>query len=286
MKKDRITLYDVFILIVGCFLMAVSLNLFFNPHTIAPGGLTGLAVVINTIFPIPLWVVNLVLNIPLFALAFKILTKNDMIKTVLGILLLSLALKVTDGLAMIDVTNDIILAIISGSILMGLGHGLIFRINGTTGGTDLIGLLLNKYIPSISVPVLMGCVDSLVVILSGIVTGKIEIALYSTLALFIIVKVSDIIVDGFDYSKSFMIISDKYKEISDIIMEDFDRGATILTGEGAYTGSNKKVLLVVVSKKEVVKLKKQIKEIDPKSFIIITDIHEAVGNGFKEDLDS
>lgn len=286
MKKDGITLYDVFILIVGCFLMAASLNLFFNPHTIAPGGLTGLAVVINTIFPIPLWVVNLVLNIPLFALAFKILTKNDMIKTVLGILLLSLALKVTDGLAMIDVTNDIILAIISGSILMGLGHGLIFRINGTTGGTDLIGLLLNKYIPSISVPVLMGCVDSLVVILSGIVTGKIEIALYSTLALFIIVKVSDIIVDGFDYSKSFMIISDKYKEISDIIMEDFDRGATILTGEGAYTGSNKKVLLVVVSKKEVVKLKKQIKEIDPKSFIIITDIHEAVGNGFKEELDS
>ncbi|WP_304340200.1 YitT family protein [Metaclostridioides mangenotii] len=281
MKKDRITISEVLILVVGCFLMAASLNLFFNPHSIAPGGLTGLAVVINTISPIPLWVVNLVLNIPLFVLAYKILNRKDCIKTVLGILLLTLALKLTDNLAMIDVTNDIILAIISGSILMGFGHGLIFRINGTTGGTDLIGLLLNKYIPSLSVPVLMGVVDSVVVALSGIVTGKIEIALYSTLALYIIVKMSDLMIEGFDYSKSFMIISDKYKDINQIIMEDLERGATILNGEGAYTGSDKKVILVVVAKKEVVKLKKLVKEIDPNSFIIITDIHEAVGNGFK-----
>ena len=281
MKNDRITISEVLILVVGCFLMAASLNLFFNPHSIAPGGLTGLAVVINTISPIPLWVVNLVLNIPLFALAFKILSRKDCIKTVLGILLLTLALKITDNLAMIDVTNDIILAIISGSILMGFGHGLIFRINGTTGGTDLIGLLLNKYIPSLSVPVLMGIVDSVVVALSGIVTGRIEIALYSTLALYIIVKMSDLMIEGFDYSKSFMIISDKYKDINQIIMEDLERGATILNGEGAYTGSEKKVILVVVAKKEVVKLKKSVKETDPNSFIIITDIHEAVGNGFK-----
>ncbi|MBS5787419.1 MAG: YitT family protein [Clostridioides difficile] len=281
MKKDRITFLEIIILIVGCFLMAASLNLFFNPHSIAPGGLTGLAVVINTVSPIPLWVVNLVLNVPLFVLAFKILSRKDCVKTILGILLLTLALKVTANLSMIDVTNDIILAIISGSILMGFGHGLIFRINGTTGGTDLIGLLLNKYIPSLSVPVLMGAVDSIVVALSGIVTGKIEIALYSTLALYIIVKMSDLMIEGFDYSKSFMIISDKYKEINKIIMEDLERGATILNGEGAYTGSNKKVILVVVAKKEVVKLKKLVKEVDPNSFVIITDIHEAVGNGFK-----
>jgi len=281
MKKDRITFLEIIILIVGCFLMAASLNLFFNPHSIAPGGLTGLAVVINTVSPIPLWVVNLVLNVPLFVLAFKILSRKDCVKTILGILLLTLALKVTANLSMIDVTNDIILAIISGSILMGFGHGLIFRINGTTGGTDLIGLLLNKYIPSLSVPVLMGAVDSIVVALSGIVTGKIEIALYSTLALYIIVKMSDLMIEGFDYSKSFMIISDKYKEINKIIMEDLERGATILNGEGAYTGSNKKVILVVVAKKEVVKLKKLVKEVDPNSFVILTDIHEAVGNGFK-----
>ena len=127
----------------------------------------------------------------------------------------------------------------------------------------------------------MGAVDSIVVALSGIVTGKIEIALYSTLALYIIVKMSDLMIEGFDYSKSFMIISDKYKEINKIIMEDLERGATILNGEGAYTGSNKKVILVVVAKKEVVKLKKLVKEVDPNSFVIITDIHEAVGNGFK-----
>ncbi|NJA29098.1 YitT family protein, partial [Clostridioides difficile] len=124
--------------------------------------------------------------------------------------------------------------------------------------------------------------DCVVVVLSGIVNRQVEIALYSTVALYILVKVSDLLIEGFNYSKSFTIISDLSKDISKKIMEDLDRGATILKGEGAYTGENKNVLLVVVEKKEVVELKKLVKNVDPNAFIIITDIHEALGNGFKK----
>ncbi|HBF3357792.1 TPA: YitT family protein, partial [Clostridioides difficile] len=270
------------ILIVGCILMAISLNLFFNPHAIAAGGITGLGVVLNSLFGVELWIVNLLLNVPLFIFAYKILSKKDCFKTVLGIIFLTIALKLTANMATLDITNDMYLAIISGSILMGVGQGLIFRINGSTGGTDLMALLLNKYFPTFSIPVLMGIVDCVVVVLSGIVNRQVEIALYSTVALYILVKVSDLLIEGFNYSKSFTIISDLSKDISKKIMEDLDRGATILKGEGAYTGENKNVLLVVVEKKEVVELKKLVKNVDPDAFIIITDIHEALGNGFKK----
>lgn len=266
---------------LGCILMSISLNLFFDPHSIAPGGLTGFAIVVNTLIHVPLWVINLVLNVPIFLFAYKILTKKDCIKTILGIVFLTLALKLTENLAILNVTEDVFLAIIVGAILMGLGLGLIFRINGTTGGTDLIGLLLNSYFPSVSVPILMGIVDCIVVTLSGIVNKEIEIGLYSAISLYIIVKVSDLVIQGLDYSKSFTIISDKSDEIKLEIMEELDRGATILKGEGAYTGNDKKILLVVVMKKEVVKLKKLVKEIDPDAFVIISDVHEALGNGFK-----
>ena len=277
----RLGFSDIFILIIGCIMMAISLNLFFNPYGIASGGITGLAVVLNMLFGIPLWIVNLVLNVPLFIAAYKILSKRDCIKTVLGIILLTVALKVTESMSSIFITEDIYLIIILGSILMGIGQGLILRISGSTGGTDLMALLINKVFPTLSIPILLGIIDCAVIVMSGFATGQIEIALYSSVSLYIIIKVSDLMIEGFNYSKSFMIISDHSKEITDKIMEELDRGATFLKGEGAYTGADKNVILVVVEKKEVVALKRLVREVDPKAFIIITDIHEALGNGFK-----
>ena len=158
--------------------------------------------------------------------------------------------------------------------------GLIFRINGSTGGTDLIALLAKKFFPNLSIPTLMGFADGCVVILSGIVSRELEIALYSALSLYIIVKVSDIMVEGINTSSSFTIISDKYEEIGN--SDELQRGATILNGRGLYSGNEKNVLLVVVSKKQVVTLKKLVKRIDPNAFIIISDIFEVLGEGFKE----
>lgn len=262
--------------------MALSLNIFFEPHSIAPGGLTGLAIVINSIVNLHLWVINLVFNIPLFIWAYKILSKKDCLKTIIGIIFLTLFLNITEPLAHLNATTDPLLATLAGSIVMGISLGLIFRVNGSTGGTDLIGLLTNKYIPTLSIPILMGLADFMVVSLSGIVSNEIEIALYSALSLYITVKISDLIIEGFNYSKSFTIISSKSHDISQAIIDDLDRSATLLSGKGAYLKENTDVILVVVSKKEVVTLKHLVKAIDPHAFIIITDIHEALGNGFKK----
>lgn len=281
MKNNKLTLNEIVSMIIGCLLMSVSINMFFEPHSIAPGGLTGLAIVINKVFPIPLWVINLIFNIPLFLLAYKILSRKDCIKTILGIVFLTIGLKVTVGLASVNATSDPILASVCGSILMGVSLAFIFRINGSTGGTDLIGLLANKFFPSLSIAILMGLADLIVVILSGIASGQIEIALYSAVSLYVIVKVTDLFIDGFNYAKSFTIISDQYEEISNSIIEELGRGATILKGTGAYTGNDKNIILVVVSKKQVVTLKKLVKSIDPYAFVIISDIHETLGDGFK-----
>ena len=281
MKSSKLTSIDVLILIIGCILMSVSINMFFDPHKIAPGGLTGVSILVSGLTGIPIWLINISVDIPLFIFASRILSKKDSLKTVLGITFLTLSLNLTQNLAFIHVTDDVLLSSICGSIIMGVSLGLIFRINGSTGGTDLIGVLANKFIPNISIPILMGTADAIIVILSGIVSKNIEIALYSAISLYIIVKVSDIIVEGINTSTSFTIISDKYKEIGIAITDELERGATILKGEGFYTGNEKNVLLVVVSKKEVITVKKLVKSIDNNAFIIVTDIFEALGEGFK-----
>lgn len=262
--------------------MGISINMFLNPHNIAPGGLTGVSIIINTLTGIPIWLINISVDIPLFLFAFRILGKQDASKTLLGIIFLTLSLKLTENLTYVHITDDILLSSISGGIILGAALGLIFRINGSTGGTDLIALLANKFFPSLSIPTLMGFADGCVVILSGIVSRNIETALYSAISLYIIVKVSDIMVEGINTSSSFIIISDKYMEIGNAITDELKRGATILKGQGLYTGYEKNVLLVVVSKKQVITLRRLIKRIDPNSFIIISDIFDVLGEGFKE----
>ena len=262
--------------------MGISINMFLNPHNIAPGGLTGVSIIINTLTGIPIWLINICFDIPLFLFAFRILGKKDATKTFFGIIFLTLSLKLTENLSYVHVTDDVLLSAISGGIILGLALGLIFRINGSTGGTDLIALLAKKFFPNLSIPTLMGFADGCVVILSGIVSRELEIALYSALSLYIIVKVSDIMVEGINTSSSFTIISDKYEEIGNSISDELQRGATILNGRGLYSGNEKNVLLVVVSKKQVVTLRKLVKRIDPNAFIIISDIFEVLGEGFKE----
>ncbi|MCC3863715.1 YitT family protein [Terrisporobacter petrolearius] len=286
MREEKISfkefLYETFLLIVGCLLMALSFVLFFDPHSIAPGGLTGLAVIINYLFNIPLWFVNLIFNVPLFILAYKVLTKRECLKTLLGIVFFTLSLNLFENFANFQITNDVLLSTLTGGVILGLGLGVIFNINGTTGGTDLIGLILNRWLPSISVPKLMGVADFIVVMSSIFATGKIEIGLYSALGLYIAVVVSDMVVQGFYSAKSFTIISNSPDEISNAILEKMNRGVTILSAKGGYTKEEKDALLVVVGKREVSTLRRIVKSVDPNAFVVITDVHEALGEGFKQ----
>lgn len=269
---------DILMMIVGCFLMALSINLFLEPHNIAPGGVTGLAIVINSIINIPVWLINLIFNIPLFLFAIKLL-KNDVVKTLLGIVLLTVFLKIIN---VSPVTNDVLLSAIFGGIIMGVSMGLIFRVNGSTGGTDLLALLINHLFSSMNPPKLTGIADAVVVVLSGLITLHIEVALYSAIALYISVKVSDMIVEGVHTSATFMIVSDKYEEIGQVVTTTMNRSATVINGKGFYTKEDKNILMVAVSKREIVSFKRMIKGIDPNCFIMVLSNHETLGEGFKK----
>ncbi|MDU1538633.1 MAG: YitT family protein [Paeniclostridium sordellii] len=272
--------FELIILALGCFIMSVGLNMFLEPYMIASGGLTGLAIVLKNLFNTPLWFINLVFNIPLFIFGIKILGKKDAIKTLIGILLLTFFLKVTEPLTSAFQTTDILLSSIAGGIVVGISLGMLFRVDASTGGTELACLILNKIFPFISISVFMFIIDGVVIALAGIVSKNIQIALYAIISLYVSVKICDTIVEGFDFSKSFIIVTNHPDEISDSIMKSLERGVTFLEGRGGYSKQRKDVLLVVVSRREEVLLRKLVNEIDPLAFVIINNAYEVLGEGF------
>ena len=283
MKKSTNNIIIEFLgLIIGCMFMGVGLIMFFKPYTIAPGGLSGLSLVISKFTGLSVSTIMLLIGIPLLVFSIKILGKKDAIKTFIGMVILSGILEITAPLATISVTQDVLLSAISGAILLGIGLGIVFSVDGSTGGTDLIALMVNRVIPSLPVSKCLTIIDGMVVLSAGIANGNIETGLYSAIALYIIVKVIDAIISGFDYSKAFMIITEDRDELKEAIVNDIKRGVTILDGKGGYTNNDKSILLVVVNnKKQEVSLKKLIKKVDPSAFIIVSDVHEVLGEGFK-----
>ena len=283
MEKKYTKLIIEFIgLILGCIFITVGLNMFFKPYTIAPGGLSGLSVVISKLTGLSVSTIMLVIGVPLLLFSIKILGKKDAIKTFIGMILLSFIIKITEPLASIQATNDILLSAISGGILLGIGLGIVFSVDGSTGGTDLIALMLNRIFPNMSVSKCLTIIDGMVVLSAGIANGNLETGLYSAIALYIIVKVIDAIISGFDYSKAFMIITTQPERLRCAIVNDIKRGVTLLDAKGGYTNEDKNILLVVVNKKQQeVQLKKLIKNEDPNAFIIVSEAHEVLGEGFK-----
>lgn len=267
-------------MIVGCILISVALNMFFSPHTIAPGGLSGLSVVLSKVSGLSVSAIMLIMGIPLIFFSIKILDTKNAIKTLIGMLLLSLCISLTSSLSQVSVTDDVLLAAITGAILLGLGLGVVFSVDGSTGGTDLIALMINKAIPSIPLSKCLVCIDGLVVMSSGIVNKNLETALYSAISLYVIVKMIDFIISGFNYSKCFIIITNEEEKLKEAIVNDIKRGITILDGRGGYTDSSKSVLIVAVNKKQEVHMKKLIKNVDKNAFIIVSKAHEVFGEGF------
>jgi len=268
---------------IGCAMVAFSLNFFLEPHTIAPGGVTGLAIVIQKTIGIPIDLTNLIINIPLFILGLVVLGRTFGAKTAYATVMLSAFIRLFIILySNLIITNDLLLSSIYGGVIMGVGLGIVFRSGGTTGGTDLAGAILNKFFPSISTAKLMMILDLMVVATAGIVEKNIETSLYSVIALYIAVKLIDFVVEGLNYAKAVYVISDSSEEIGHKIMEDIGRGVTALKARGFYTGNDKEVLLCVVNRTQVAKLKKIAYEIDKRAFIMVTTIHEVLGEGFKD----
>lgn len=263
----------------GTFIMAISLNMFLDPNTIAPGGVTGLAIVIKKVVGIPIDITNLAINVPLFIIGILILGKAFGAKTLFATVSLSFFIRLTP---VSNLTSDLLLASVFGGVLMGIGLGIIFKFGGTTGGTDLGGAILNKFFPSFSTSTLMMFIDLFVVVIAGIVDKKLETSLYSIIALYILVKVIDLILEGLGYAKAFFIVSNKREELGNIILEELRRGVTVLKGTGMYTGRDRDVLLCVVNRSQISRLKELVHQVDKDAFVMITDIHEVLGQGFKE----
>ena len=273
---DKIKKYLMFFL--GSAFMALGLNLFLVPAKIAPGGVSGLATVVYYITNIPVGVLILIINIPIFVIGMFNFNKGFMLNSLLGMVLLSLTTEILSFLT--PVTNDVFLASISGGVLVGAGIGIVFRYGATTGGTDIIVMLLKKKYKDFSTGMFVVLVDAVIILFAGIVFKTWEIVLYSGVALYISSYIIDVIVEGVNYAKLVFIISDKPLEIADTISVMLKRGTTCLNGVSTYTGTEKNTILCVVKRYEISRLKQLLYKIDPNAFVIVSEAKEVLGNGF------
>lgn len=269
-------------LTVGALIMALALVFFLIPAKIAPGGVSGIAIVLHTLFQFPVGVVMLVFNIPLYLIGLKLLGKTFGVRTLYAFIFVSVFTDFIGDILKVPIaTNDPLLASIFGGIVLGIGLGIVFRFKGTTAGSDIVGQIINKY-TNISVGMGILTVDFFVITFAGIAFHDVNLALYGFISLYFSSKVLDLILDGFDYARSFHIISEKQDEIIDLITNDMNRGGTEIKGVGFYTRQARNVLYTVVTRKEVATLRQEILKIDPRAFVIISNVHEVIGEGFRK----
>ncbi|MBU2702118.1 uncharacterized membrane-anchored protein YitT (DUF2179 family) [Sporomusaceae bacterium BoRhaA] len=263
---------------IGSMISGVSINIFFVPHHLLSGGVSGVAMIIFFLFHYPLGLLTTLLNIPIFYLAYKMLNKEYVFGAFYGMIIFSASLDATRFLADINFIDDILLASIYGGILTGIGSGIIFRVNGSSGGTDIIGAIMKKYY-GYSMGSMGFAINCVVMIFAGVFFGP-KSAMYTLFAMYAGAVLTDKIVEGFNRKKSIMIISDKHEEISVAILNELGRGITILKGEGAFTHQEKKVLYIVVTFTQIAKIKIMVEDIDTSAFLIIQDAAEVSGKGF------
>ena len=277
MKRESIK--EFALITIGIFLVAISVVYFFEPNNIAAGGITGLAIVINHYIPfISIGPLVLMMDAILFIVALIVLGAKFGAKTIYSSFLLSTSMWIMQTFIPINITNDLILATIFGTLISAVGMAIVFNANASTGGTDIIAKILNKFF-HIEIGKSLLIVDFLVTLL-GAVTFGINIGLYGLLAVIINGVVIDNIIAGFKTKSEITIISEKNKEISKFILDDLERGCTFIKGIGGFTGKDTSILYTVLDRNEFIKLKNKIKEIDKNAFITVGEVHEVMGEGF------
>ena len=293
MSKTKLKkiVWQYLLITVGSAVMGLGFALFINPYNIVPGGFIAIGLLVHSIFEeIPVGLFALALNVPVLFLGFKLLGPRFGMKTIIGIILTSVFV---DGLdwymknsADVNINdpfglaNDLLLSVIFGSILIGGGLGLIFRTGATTGGTDVIAAIIAKY-ARISIGQGVIFADTAVVLSALFVFQDWKIPLYSLLSIYIMGQVINIVMNGFKYDNVLFIISEKPQEITNMIIPDLDRGGTFLKGEGMYTGDDKNVIFLVVTRRELPIVKAFVHRTDPDAFVTIVDTRQTLGEGFK-----
>ena len=279
MGKIKAYIIDIIYIIIGCTIMGTGTSLFLLPNKLSTGGVSGIATIGYYLFNLPLGTTILVLNIPLFIIAFFKIGKEIFTKSIIGTVLLSQAINLFEKIK--PLTQDRPLACIYGGILVGVGMAIVLKGNGSTGGTDLLTYIIRTYKPHFKSSSLIVIIDVIIVMLNVIFFKEIEIGLYSAIAIYIMGKIIDIFFEGINFTKLMIIVSNKSEEIAKQIDQKVARGSTGLYGKGMYTNENKLILICAAYRKDVARIKIIAKEIDSKSFIVITNSREVVGQGFK-----
>lgn len=282
-SKTEELLKDIICMVAGSMIFAVSVNAFTSPNKIAPGGVTGISIMVNHLTGWPIGMFSLILNIPIFIWAVIEIGYKLVGKTMVATVLFSVAVDVAHRFIPAYHGNQM-LAAIFGGVLEGLGLALVFIRGGTTGGTDLIARLMGRRLHHISMGKLMFGVDLVVILVSAWVYNSIESALYAGIDIFVSTRIIDTMLYGTDIGtgKILYIMSAKNDEIARDILSDVDRGVTVLKSRGAYSGRDGEVLLCAVRRYEVIKVKEIVRSHDNEAFIIVGDAGEISGEGFRE----
>jgi uncharacterized membrane-anchored protein YitT (DUF2179 family) len=285
-KSTKRIIFDYLLIIIGTTIMAFGINFFYDPNTLIVGGVTGVAIIIANFsdrigLTIPLWLTNIVLNIPLFILAMKSMGKRFLIRTLFATLYLSVALFYT-ALIPVPTNQDLVLAAVFGGVLAGVGSALVFKPMATTGGSDMLAFIIHHKMKHVSLSRILFVVDGAIILMGLLAFGMIR-TMYAIIAVYVTTKVIDTILEGLDFAKAAWIISNESEIIAEKLMHELDRGVTALNGRGMYTHESKNVLLCVVSSKELPQLKEIVYACDSNAFVIMSDVREVVGEGFKQE---
>jgi uncharacterized membrane-anchored protein YitT (DUF2179 family) len=292
MKVMSTSKNEFLLIFIGTLVLAIGINWFLAPIGLVTGGVSGLAIIVEKVSknlvgkPIPLWLTTIVCNVPLFAMGIKQRGLGFVKKSIWGVAMLTFALWYTTFISgVFDFAEDILLCSLFGGALVGVGLGLVLKAGATTGGTDMLASVLKYKFPEFSIARLMLWIDAMIIIGGSFIFG-VNTAMYAVISVFVTSKVIANVLEGMHYAKAAFIISDQSEQISKEIMEKIPRGATSLAAKGMYSKEEKEMLFVVVSQKEITKLRKIIAEIDEKAFVTIADVREVLGQGFIEDYNS
>lgn len=274
--EARQLIRDYLLLTLGALITASAFALFLLPNDIAPGGVTGIATVLSSLTGMNVGLLSFLINLPLFAVGWRRVGWRFAARSFIAMMLLSLFI---DGLPVHDLAGDMMLASLFGGVIMGVGLGVVVRSSATTGGTDMAAMIVHEHWNFLTVPMVLFAIDTVVVIIAAMAFG-LQAGLFALVSLFTSTKAMDAIIKGFNTAMQFLIISTKQEEIVSRIHSEVERGCTRLEATGTYEGRKNGALLCVVSRMEAAKLKKIVSEVDPRAFVTVCDVHEALGEGF------
>ncbi len=281
-KKVLNSVYDYIRICGGLLLIAAGLDLFLVPNKIAAGGISGVSVVLFHLMQIPVGASMLVMNIVLFVIGFIVIGKGFGLKTIIASGLLSVFIDVLAWLNPMELlTDDLLIAVIFGDLLTGMGMAVVFNQNASTGGTDILARILGRY-ASINIGRALLIIDFVVAASAGVFLKSVEVGMYSLLAVIVNCLSIDAFIDTFNVSKKVLILSKKSETIAERAMAELQRGATYLPMEGAWTNTPMKLLMMVIRPRQTAQLREIVREIDPGAFMIVSNVNQVLGKGFRD----